>query len=209
MFHLSLRLPPLRTEGGWGVLVDGYGRYLPHLLPVGPTLHSANPPGGPSGRDGRPTFGATPGPYTGPVPIVTHLHGAAEVGDESDGYAEAWYLPNASNIPAGYARQGSCSDFFKSKAASQYGGAGLPRWGPDRASFVYPNDQRASTLWFHDHTLGMTRLNVYAGPAGFYLVRGGPDDKVLDSATGRKAKLPGPAPRAATGGTTNTARSRS
>ena len=177
-------------------LVDGYGRYLPHLLPVDPTLHWANPPGGPSGRDGRPTFGATPGPYTGPVPIVTHLHGAAKVGDESDGYAEAWYLPNASNIPAGYARQGSWFDFFKSKAASRYGGAGLPRWGPDRASFVYPNDQRASTLWFHDHTLGMTRLNVYAGPAGFYLVRGGPDDKVLDSATGRKAKLPGPAPRA-------------
>jgi FtsP/CotA-like multicopper oxidase with cupredoxin domain len=43
----------------------------------------------------------------------------------------------------------------------------------------------------------MTRLNVYAGPAGFYLVRGGPagDDAVLDSRSGRKASLPGPAPR--------------
>lgn len=39
--------------------------------------------------------------------------------------------------------------------------------------------------------------NVYAGPAGFYLIRGGPagDDEVLDSSTGATALLPGPAPR--------------
>jgi FtsP/CotA-like multicopper oxidase with cupredoxin domain len=36
--------------------------------------------------------------------------------------------------------------------------------------------QPAATLWYHDHTLGMTRLNVYAGPAGFWLIRGGPND---------------------------------
>jgi FtsP/CotA-like multicopper oxidase with cupredoxin domain len=40
----------------------------------------------------------------------------------------------------------------------------------------------------------MTRLNVYAGPAGFYIVRGGPGDEVTDSRTGRAATLPGPAP---------------
>ncbi|HSK11309.1 MAG TPA: multicopper oxidase domain-containing protein, partial [Vicinamibacterales bacterium] len=44
------------------------------------------------------------------------------------------------------------------------------------ATFQYPNEQRATTLWFHDHTLGMTRQNVYAGPAGFYLLRGGDAD---------------------------------
>ena len=33
--------------------------------------------------------------------------------------------------------------------------------------FQYPNKNRASTIRYHDHTLGMTRLNVYAGPAGF------------------------------------------
>jgi FtsP/CotA-like multicopper oxidase with cupredoxin domain len=44
----------------------------------------------------------------------------------------------------------------------------------------------------------MTRLNVYAGPAGFYIVRGGPagDDAVIDSRVGTKAVLPGPAPAA-------------
>ena len=42
---------------------------------------------------------------------------------------------------------------------------------------------------------GMTHLNVYAGPAGFYIVRGGPDgdDSVLDSRFGTPSVLPGPA----------------
>jgi FtsP/CotA-like multicopper oxidase with cupredoxin domain len=176
-------------------LVDPNGHFLPHLLPVDPTLHWANPPGGPSGRDSRPVFDETPGAYTGPVPIVTHLHGAARVGDESDGYAEAWYLPRADDIPAGYAEVGTWYRFFKDKSSTRFGGEGLPRWSRGNAISVYPNDQRASTLWYHDHTLGMTRLNVYAGPAGFWILRGGPDDRVLDSATGLKAKLPGPAPR--------------
>ena len=51
-------------------LKDASGRFLPHLLPVDPTLHWANPPGGVAGRDSHAAFGSTPGPYTGPVPIV-------------------------------------------------------------------------------------------------------------------------------------------
>ena len=86
-------------------LKDADGNYLPHLLPVDQTLHWANPPGGVTGRDTRPTFTETPGPYTGPVPIVTHVHGAVGVADDSDGYAEAWYLPAAKNIPPGYATE--------------------------------------------------------------------------------------------------------
>jgi len=175
-------------------LVDGNGNFLPHLLPVDPTLHWANPPGGVRGRDSRPTFAATPSPYTGPVPIITHVHGAVGVGDESDGYAEAWYLPKAKNIPAGYAKRGTWYDYFAGKAAARYGAA----WGPGFATFQYPNHNRASTIWYHDHALGMTRLNVYAGPAGFYIVRGGPagDDAVIDGQTNTRAVLPGPSPQA-------------
>ena len=62
-------------------LVDYQGNFLPHLLPVDPTLHWANPPGGTTGRDTRPTFTSTPESYTGPVPICTHVHGAVGVGE--------------------------------------------------------------------------------------------------------------------------------
>lgn len=163
-------------------LVDSGGRYLPHLLPVDPTLHWANPPGGLAGRDTRPSFGATPGAYTGPVPIVTHVHGAHTTA-ESDGYAEAWYLPGAANTPAGFARVGSKYDQFQQQFEAVWG----QPWSPGTSVFQYPNTQRATALWYHDHTLGMTRLNVYAGPAGFYLLRGGGSDLPT-------GVLPGPAP---------------
>ena len=194
--------PSLTIEANWNRpvrvkwindLKDASGNYLPHLLPVDPTLHWANPPGGATGRDNRPTFTSTPGPYTGPVPIVTHVHGAVGVADDSDGYAEAWYLPPAGNIPTGYATEGTWYNFFAGKAAASYG----VTWGPGFATFQYPNKNRASTIWYHDHALGMTRLNVYAGPAGFYIIRGGPsgDKAVLDSRFGTPAILPGPAPK--------------
>jgi FtsP/CotA-like multicopper oxidase with cupredoxin domain len=207
--------PSLTIEARWSTpvrvkwindLTDANGNYLPHLLPVDPTLHWANPPGGTTNRDMRPDFiGKTyvslanftdPNTqytaYTGPVPIVTHVHGAVGVGDESDGYAESWYLPDAGNIPTGFAHEGTWYDFFSAKAAQTFGAS----WGPGFATFQYPNLNRASTIWYHDHALGMTRLNVYAGPAGFYIIRGGPsgDDAVIDSRFGTRANLPGPAP---------------
>lgn len=193
--------PSLTIEATWNKpvrvkwlneLVDEKGNYLPHLLPVDPTLHWANPGGGEAQRDKRPSFAMTPGSYKGPVPIVTHVHGAIGVGDESDGYAEAWFLPAAQNIPAGYARVGTWYNFFAGKAAAGQGEA----WQPGSATFQYPNLGRAATIWYHDHTVGMTRLNVYAGPAGFFIIRGGPDgdEAVIDTRTGKQAVLPGPAP---------------
>lgn len=160
------------------------GTYLPHFLPVDQTLHWANPPGGMNMRD---MHGTDPAPYTGPVPLVTHVHGA-HTQEESDGYPEAWFLPNAIDIPADYASSGTWYQKFANKAAAATG-----IWPAGSAIFDYPNDQRATTLWYHDHTLGITRVNVYAGPAGFYLIRGGPSDNVLDI-NGLPAALPGPAP---------------
>ncbi len=160
-------------------LLDSRRRYLPHPLAVDQTLHWANPGGGLAGRDSR---GTDPTPYRGPVPIVPHLHGGHTT-EESDGYPEAWYLPDATDIPADYARSGSWYDYFRGVSNATWG----VDWQPGTATFTYLNDQRATTLWYHDHALGMTRLNVYMGAAGFYLIRGGASDLA-------PAELPGPAP---------------
>jgi spore coat protein A len=160
-------------------LVDANGDFRPHLLPIDQTIHWANPPGGPRGTDME---AFDPTPYRGPVPIVTHLHGGHS-GQESDGFPEAWFLPAANDIPAGFATVGSHYDTFKAEAEALYG----QPWETGSAVFQYDNNQQAATMWYHDHTLGMTRSNVYAGPAGFYLLRGGPGDGVVGI-------LPGPAP---------------
>jgi spore coat protein A len=187
----TFNYPSFTVEAGWrepvrvkwiNDLVDEDGGYLPHLLPVDQTLHWANPPGGEAGRDGH---GTSQDAYTGPVPVVTHVHGA-HAPDWADGYTEAWYLPAAADIPPDHAAVGTWYDTFRAKSGMD--------WDAGSATFEYPNDQRAATLWYHDHALGMTRANVYAGPAGFYLVRGGPDDVVLDARNEQPAVLPGPAP---------------
>lgn len=48
--------------------------------------------------------------------------------------------------------------------------------GAQSALYQYPNIQQAATLWYHDHALGLTRLNVYMGLAGFYLIRDAAED---------------------------------
>jgi FtsP/CotA-like multicopper oxidase with cupredoxin domain len=35
----------------------------------------------------------------------------------------------------------------------------------------YPMDQRAALLWYHDHVMGITKLDVYVGLAGLWIVR--------------------------------------
>ncbi|MBI5664795.1 MAG: multicopper oxidase domain-containing protein [Nitrospirae bacterium] len=157
-------------------LRDDSGSFLPHILPVDQTLHWANP--AQDCLDGTMMTdcqGQSQAPYAGPVPIITHLHGA-HVGPVSDGLPTAWYLP-AGDIPPGYAAQGSRYDDI-------FGGSGE---GQGFAVFQYSNDQRPTTLWYHDHTLGMTRTNVYAGLSGYYLLRGGLSDLV-------SLVLPRPAP---------------
>lgn len=163
-------------------LVDSRGDFLPHLLTVDPTLHWANPPGGVKGRDSTPTFASTPPPYTGPQPMVVHLHGA-HVFEESDGLPETWFLPAARNIPSGYATTGTDYGPFRQEALQRWG----VQWAPGTLTSVYPNDQRAAPLWYHDHVLGMTRLDVHTGLVGFYILSGGEADVPVGT-------VPGPRP---------------
>ncbi|HTU35800.1 MAG TPA: multicopper oxidase [Candidatus Acidoferrum sp.] len=58
---------------------------------------------------------------------------------------------------------------------------GLPeRWFETgkAVTYHYPNQQRPTMLWYHDHALGITRLNNYAGLSGVYLLRGEEEAKL-------------------------------
>lgn len=96
------------------------------------------------------------------IRIVTHLHGG-HVAPESDGHPMTW----VTNDPA--ARTGIPADAASGRPAR-----------PDGNSFTYTydNDQLASQLWFHDHAMGITRLNVYAGLAANYLLRDSQEDSL-------------------------------
>ncbi|MDX2506295.1 MAG: multicopper oxidase domain-containing protein [Gammaproteobacteria bacterium] len=180
-----------KTTVNWinGLVDEVTGNALPHLFSVDQTLHWANPAADCSVAEVRTDcHGTTDQPYTGPVPMVTHVHGA-HVGASGDGYTEAWWLPDAKNItcvlrdadgvltatPTGYdaatntwdvACEGTIANQLTNKAG------GIPQnTGGGKAKFGYPNDQPSSTIWYHDHSLGLTRLNVYAGPAGYWLIR--------------------------------------
>jgi FtsP/CotA-like multicopper oxidase with cupredoxin domain len=169
---------------------ENYLRYDSIGLPIDQTLHWANP--GADCLDGIPRtdcMGDSDQQYRGPVPMVTHVHGAHAT-SENDGYPEAWYLPAANNIncvdPA--AARGNRNWVCEGTLANGFGAP--PNVGGGKATFTYPNDQPSTTLWYHDHSLGVTRANVYGMGAGFWLIRapGGGEDGLV------RGTLPGPAP---------------
>ncbi|KAA9393511.1 copper oxidase [Kocuria coralli] len=46
------------------------------------------------------------------------------------------------------------------------------------ARCTYPNRQEACTMWYHDHAMAVTRFSVYAGLAGFYLIRDANEERL-------------------------------
>lgn len=81
-------------------------------------------------------------PNSPSVRTVVHLHGG-RVRPENDGYPEAWFTKDFKNVGSKFVHE----------------------------VYYYPNCQSPTTLWYHDHAIGITRLNVYAGLAGLYLIR--------------------------------------
>ncbi len=77
-----------------------------------------------------------------------HLHGGLVTWD-SDGGPFSWFLPDGTGGPS----------FLN----------GGPN--PGQATYFYPNDQSARLVWYHDHAVGITRLNAYAGLASAYIIR--------------------------------------
>lgn len=148
---------------------DGKLQYRVRMKEFTQQLHSQLPPARLWGYEGQypgPVFEAHQGkpievqwqnrlPARHILPIDPHIHGAMPP------------APPVRTVPHLHgARTRSESD-------------GLPEnwFTPGHsATYEYPNAQRAATLWYHDHAVGITRLNMYAGLSGFYLLR---DDQEL------------------------------
>ena len=96
------------------------------------------------------------------IRIVTHLHGG-HVPPEFDGHPLAW----VTNDPA--ARTGLPADPVSGRPARPDG---------NTVTYTYPNTQQAGQIWFHDHALGITRINVYAGLAANYIIRDAQEDSL-------------------------------
>jgi len=127
---------------------------LAYVRSTDQTLHWADPL----------NYGMNMQNYAGPVPAVVHLHGG-EVPPQLDGGPDAWFTSDG--VYKGHA-------FYSRDGAS----------ATNYAIYRYPNTQEAANIWFHDHTLGATRLNVYAGLAGAYIL--------TDPNLHLPANLPGP-----------------
>lgn len=84
-----------------------------------------------------------------PLPVDTSIHGA--VAADNDRPRTATHLHGGNTRPA---HDGGPEDFFV-----------------DDHTYLFNNTQDAAGLWYHDHALGITRVNVYAGLAGGYLIR--------------------------------------
>ncbi|CAN1241537.1 Multicopper oxidase LPR2 [Linum perenne] len=81
-------------------------------------------------------------PLKNGIPTVVHLHGM--VGEpESDGHAHSWF-----------------TNGFQDKG---------PTWS--KKTYHYPNVQQPGSLWYHDHAMGLTRVNLLAGLIGSYVIR--------------------------------------
>ena len=137
-------------------LVDSSGNPLMHMFAIDPTIQWANPNGMESPNPvSAPAFPSGYSQAQSPVPIVIHLHGG-EVPSTSDGNPDAWWTTN-----------GLHGASYSTDLATD----------SNSAVFTYPNEQQPTTLWYHDHAMGITRLNVMSGLAGFYLLRS-TDDQV-------------------------------
>jgi FtsP/CotA-like multicopper oxidase with cupredoxin domain len=157
-------LPGVRTE------VWGYDGIFP-----GPTLVS---------RSGRRTVVQHRNELS--VPTVVHLHGG-HTPATSDGYPTDLILPSGS-VATGSATAGvaavSATAGVAAGATGMASMPGMPNMTADPSAvitqgtreYVYPFQQRAATLWYHDHRMGFTGPSVWRGLAGFHLVHDDEED---------------------------------
>ena len=141
--------------------------FQPSMFAVDPTIHWANPR-----LMTMPTMPFLPYPSgyfmaQSTVPLVTHLHGG-ETQSYYDGGPEQWMTSSGLKGP-------DYATYTPTTANSAW--------------YHYDNAQEPTTLWYHDHALGMTRTNVMSGLAGFYLLRD-PSDPLASMLPSGKYEVP-------------------
>jgi FtsP/CotA-like multicopper oxidase with cupredoxin domain len=99
--------------------------------------------------------------------MVPHLHGA-ENPSTSDGGPEQWWTST-----------GLHGEDYATEQPTDL----------NAAVYHYPNEQPPGTLWYHDHALGLTRINVFSGLAGYYFLRD-PTDQVAPLLPSGKYEVP-------------------
>ncbi|HEY1498782.1 MAG TPA: multicopper oxidase domain-containing protein [Acidobacteriaceae bacterium] len=151
------RLRPHSTHGG-------KAEYRVQMLESSKRFHSQLPPTRFWGFEGQypgPTFDVVAGqpitvkwenrlPRRHLFAVDPHIHGAMPP------------IPTVRTVP----------HLHGSRTPSESDGLPEKWFAPgESARYFYPNEQQAATLWYHDHAVGITRLNVYAGLSGFFLLR--------------------------------------
>lgn len=102
-------------------------------------------------------------------------------------------LPNKHFLPIDHNIHGAEKDKPLVRAVTHVHGARVPAdsdgWPEDwyvpgkSVQYHYPSVQDASTLWYHDHAMGITRLNIYAGLFGAFTIRD-TDEQALNLPSG-------------------------
>ena len=141
------------------------------FLPVDTTMMGAGM--GPDGGD-----------YTQNRTVV-HLHGGDTVWI-SDGTPNQWITPAGESTvyKKGVSVENVPDMVFDPVTHAPLGlkgtATGTSDPGPGSQTYFYTNNESARLLWFHDHALGITRLNVYAGMAGAYLLQDSAEKTLTD-----------------------------
>jgi hypothetical protein len=111
---------------------------------------------------GKDNSAARHGDYSGESVVDTTLHWAYNIPGYMSYSIEKDGVPISPHLHGGhtdYRFDGNPEFFFS-------------RWeGNFPEYFEYDNSQTSGLLFYHDHALGITRLNVYAGMAGLYVIR--------------------------------------
>jgi spore coat protein A, manganese oxidase len=161
---LTMFRDPLPVPGRWPA-----GRLAARGLRMAPSTHQFH-----SELPGTPTWGYGGASYLGPtiearrgVPVSFTAYN--DLGPHLLGVDEELHGPDMAND-----QQQPRVSLHKHGGYTEPESDGYPEdtFVPGEAHvYNYVNDQQAGTIWYHDHALGITRLNVYAGLAGFYLIR--------------------------------------